>query len=115
MHPCTPALVVRTGTGGLLRQTPLPILLGSEEDCMKSTVDPGPSCKRVLVEAQNQTASKTTQKTPSAVPGCFVQKLKSRRKARNEAKASFKVPKFRKRPTYDWNCSLTGLVCKILL
>ena len=102
-------------------QSTLPILpleegVVSEADCMKSTGDPGPSCKRVLVEAQNQSASKTAQKRPSAVPGCLVQKLKSReRQGSRESKASFKVPKFRQRPTYDWNCSLTGLVRQVLL
>ena len=74
-------------------QSTLPLEEGavSEADGMKSTGDPGSSCKRVLVEAQNQSASKTAQKTPSAVLGCLVQKLKSRRKARNEA-SSRKLP-----------------------
>ena len=69
------------------RQSTLPLEKGvvSRADCSTCTGDPGPSCKRVLAEAQNQSANKTAPKNASAVPGYLVQKWKSRRQARNEA------------------------------
>ena len=52
--------------------------------------NPGPTCEPALIAEKNQTA-KTAPKKPSPVPGCPVQNLKSRRKARNDA-SSRKLP-----------------------
>ena len=44
-----------------------------------------------------------------------VEKSKKRKERGLVSKASFKVPKFQRRPTYDWNCSLIVLVWQVLL
>ena len=54
--------------------------------------DPGPSCERVFVEAQNQSASKTVLKRPSAFPLASFPEAEKSKKARNEASS-------RKRPS----------------
>ena len=76
----------------------------AEADCMKSTGDPGPSCKSAKPKCQQNYAENTFICPWVSCPE--VDKSTKGKERDLVSKASFKVPKFRKRPTYDLRLGL---------